>query len=318
MLKTIKFLAGMIMLVLASPAWAQASFPTAASGVRAPGSVPLACDASAANCAPPSALNPLSINQVDVSTTGSLGALNAVATLNLSGNAGFAADVRGTFVGTITFQGSVDGTNWVTLAMMPAGSAANVASQTTTTAVGAFVGNAAGMLQARVQMTAYTSGTATVTLRGMQTTGMVFNLPSGATTQSVTLQTSTNVVGDVGMVYRTNASGAASSASILSPATPAGATIKGSAGRVIGCFLTNTAAAVRSVKFFNATSVTMGTTAAVFEIDLPQNGMGYFDLPGGISFATGAMWAVTSAKGLTDNTATGLAANDVSGVCWFS
>lgn len=48
-------------LMLGAPAFAQATFPTAAAGVRATGTVPLQCDASAANCAPPSATNPVLI-----------------------------------------------------------------------------------------------------------------------------------------------------------------------------------------------------------------------------------------------------------------
>lgn len=316
-MRIFKFVMALIAVLAGGPALAQAQYPTNTTPIlMANGVVPLACDASSANCAPPSSLNPLPINQVDFSGTGSLGALNATTTLSLNGNAGVAADIRGTWVGTITFQGTVDGSNWITTAVIPAGSSSQIASVTTTAATGAWVGNVAGMSQFRVQMTAYTSGTATVTLRAMQVTGLVFNLPSGATTQGVTVTTGSNLFGDTGLQYRPNATGAAGSFSILSPATPAGATIKGSAGRVIGCFLTNSAAALRSVKFYNATAVTMGTTAAAFEIDLPASGIGYFDLPGGISFATGSMWAVTSAKGLTDNTATGLAANDVSGVCW--
>lgn len=42
-------------------ALAQASFPTAASGVRAQAVVPLQCDASAANCAPASGINPAAV-----------------------------------------------------------------------------------------------------------------------------------------------------------------------------------------------------------------------------------------------------------------
>ncbi len=300
----------------ASPAVAGIAYPTNVAGTFADAAVNLQCDANGLNCQPVTAANPVPVNQVDASATGSLGALNAATALNLNGDAGFAVDIRGTWVGTITFQGTVDGTNWNTLAVVPLGAGSNVAAVTTTTTVGAWTGNGAGMSQVRVIMTAYTSGTATVTLRAMQVTGVVMNYPTGAAQQSTSLTASTTLAADIGVQYRPTATGAASSFSILSPVTTAGATIKGSTGRVIGCFLTNSAAALRSVKFFNATTVTMGTTSAVFEIDLPANGIGYFDLPGGISFATGSMWAVTSAKGLTDNTATGLAANDVSGVCW--
>jgi hypothetical protein len=41
-------------------------------------------------------------------------------------------------------------------------------------------------------------------------------------------------------------------------------------------------------------------------------------LDGGLGFATAITYSVTSAKGLTDNTATGLAANDVSGFIAFA
>jgi hypothetical protein len=104
----------------------------------------------------------------------------------------------------------------------------------------------------------------------------------------------------------------------MSPATPAGASIKGSAGKIVGYYLQNSSSSVRSVKFFNATSVTMGTTSALFEVDIPAGGQAFIDLAGGIAFSTGIMWAVTSAKGLTDNTSTGLAANDVTGAVFYA
>jgi hypothetical protein len=128
----------------------------------------------------------------------------------------------------------------------------------------------------------------------------------------------TALAGDVAIEYRANATGAATPAPIMSPVTPAGASIKGSAGRVMAINLQNSAAALRSMKFFNATSVTMGTTAAAFEVDIPAGGSAQLNFDGGIGFATGIMWAVTAAKGLTDNTTTSLALNDVSGVVAYA
>ena len=125
-----------------------------------------------------------------------------------------------------------------------------------------------------------------------------------------------NLIGDVSVNYRAGSAGGATPSSILSPATNVGASIKAGAGRVVGIVLTNTATAVRSFKLYNATSVTMGTTAAVFEIDIPANGMVQIAPAGGIAFATGIMWATTAGKGLTDNTS-GVAANDVSGVVLY-
>jgi hypothetical protein len=136
------------------------------------------------------------VNQSEVSTTGTVTALNAnltsgVATANsavqldLNGASGFAADIRGTWTGTIQFQGTINGTNWFTLATIPAGSAANIASVTSTTANGQWIGNAAGLLAVRATVSAAPTGTATIVLRAKHATGLTFNLPSGQTTQAV-------------------------------------------------------------------------------------------------------------------------------------
>jgi hypothetical protein len=150
----------------------------------------------------------------------------------------------------------------------------------------------------------------TATISGSPTINTITTMPA--------LVAGTAAIGDVGIQYRANATGAASITSVLSPATPAGASIKASAGRLLGYQLVNSSAAIRSVKLYNATAVTMGTTAAVFEIDLAAGQRADMNLPGGIGFATGIMWSVTGAKGLTDNTTTGLAANDVSGAFFYA
>jgi len=145
----------------------------------------------------------------------------------------------------------------------------------------------------------------------------------GTVTTSFTqpaLVAGTAAIGDVGVQYRANATGAASSSQVMSGATVVVTTIKASAGRLIGWYLQNSAAAVRSVKVFNvvAGSVTLGTTAALFEIDIPAGGTAQLHFEGGIAFSTAMTFAVTSAKGLTDNTPTGLAVNDVSGFFAFA
>jgi hypothetical protein len=165
-----------------------------------------------------------------------------------------------------------------------------------------------------------------VYIQGNRAQGAMNPLPVtviGAATVSGTvsvnaLPAGTSAIGDVGIQYRANASGAASFVSVMSPATPAVGTIKATAGRLLGCVLQNSAAAIRSVKLFNATAPTLGTTAALFEIDLPANGSVQFDFEGGLAFATAMTFSVTSAKGLTDNTSTGLALNDVSGFFAFA
>lgn len=133
-----------------------------------------------------------------------------------------------------------------------------------------------------------------------------------------TLPAGTSAIGDTGTQYRTNATGAASFVSVISPATPAAATIKATAGRVVGWQLQNSATTLRSVKVFGVAAPTLGTTAALFEIDIPAGGTVFMNFPGGLAFGTAATYSVTSAKGLTDNTATGLALADVSGAFYFA
>lgn len=144
-----------------------------------------------------------------------------------------------------------------------------------------------------------------------QPTQVMNTVATTLATNTPTLAAGTNLAGDMGIQLRANATGAGTPVAIMSPATPVGASIKASAGRLVSVSLQNSAAAIRSFKLFNATAVTMGTTAAAFEIDIPAGGRADIAWPAGVAFSTGMMWAVTGAKGLTDNTAVAL--NDVSG-----
>lgn len=268
----------------------------------------------------------LAVNQAGVSATGSLAALNATVALSLNGASGWAVDLRGTFVATVTFQGTVDGTNWFTIAVLPAGGTVNVASVTTATAVGTWWGNATGCQQVRAIATAYTSGSVTVVLRAMQAAGVVTALPSGQATVAVSMATNTptlaagtNLAADVGVQYRASATGGATPVLISSPATPAAQVIKAGAGRFLTVLCANTNAAARYLKVYNvaAASVVMGTTAAILDIPLPPNGaLVNWKLEGGFAFSTAMSMAVTGGKGATDNTAITL--NDVSGVVGFA
>jgi len=151
-----------------------------------------------------------------------------------------------------------------------------------------------------------------VYLQGIRPTGQVNPLQVTAS-----VSPSSNLIGDTALQYRATATGAASVVSVLSPATPALATVKGSAGRLIGLVLQNSSAALRSVKLFNATAPSLGATAAFFEVDIPAGQTVDFTFDGGIGFSTAITYAVTGAKGLTDNTG-GLGANDVSGIIVFA
>lgn len=207
--------------------------------------------------------------------------------------------------GVLTPEWSNDNTNW-TLANGVALTGSLVGTINTTNLAVYPVG--ARFFRVRLS-TATTGGTTTL---------VAFLTEDGVRSAVNVNAGSSNLIGDVGQQYRANATGAASTVSVLSPATPAAATVKGSAGRLLGFCLQNSSAGVRSVKLFNATAPTLGTTSAAFEIDIPANGIVSQTFEGGLAFTTACTYSVTSAKGLTDNTATGLAANDVSGFFAFA
>ena len=71
--------------------------------------------------------------------------------------------VTGTFTGTITFEASVDGTNYVAIAMKASSQTTATTLVSTTTAVGVFSLNIQGFPNFRARMSAYTSGDAVVT-----------------------------------------------------------------------------------------------------------------------------------------------------------
>lgn len=125
------------------------------------------------------------------------------------------------------------------------------------------------------------------------------------------LAAGTNAIGDMGVQYRANATGAGTPTNINAPATPAVQTIKGSPGRLLGFLLTNTNAAARFLKVFNATAPTLGTTAAVLDVCLPPNVPVRVSFEGGIGFATAITCAITAGRGLTNNAAITL--DDVTG-----
>lgn len=111
---------------------------------------------------------------------GSISALNGSTTVNVNGYTACVIDLRGTFTATVTFQGTIDGTNWIALNAIPYGSAQNIALVSTSTVAGAWLVQCAGCTQVRATATAYTSGTITTVLRATPATSWTYNAPVGA------------------------------------------------------------------------------------------------------------------------------------------
>lgn len=111
------------------------------------------------------ASNELTVLSNDTTASGSLTAVEQAVTLTLQGRAGAAALITGTWVATLAFEGSVDGTTWIGIETY-APSTASESVQSTTTVNGTFqFMSRAGFQQVRARVSAYTSGTLVVTLR---------------------------------------------------------------------------------------------------------------------------------------------------------
>ena len=123
--------------------------------------------------------------------------------------AGF--QVTGTFVGTVTFETSIDETNWVALECK---SQADGSVATTATAPGIYVGDVAGRKLARARVSAWVSGTITVV-------GLAVEAGGGTIVADVDI-----VTGEI--IGITAASGAIASGAVASGAVASGAYASGS------------------------------------------------------------------------------------------
>lgn len=100
----------------------------------------------------------------DRTATGTLTAVNDAVTLSTQGTSSTVFNVLGTWVGTISFEVSIDGSNWYPVtayAKFPSG-----AAQQTTSANGQFQVPTGGVNSLRLRASAWTSGTATVWIEG--------------------------------------------------------------------------------------------------------------------------------------------------------
>lgn len=230
----------------------------------------------------------------------------------------------GTFSGVnVSFEGSIESTgnaNWFSIQAVRS-NANTVESSTGALSAAptyAWEMSVNALRRVRVRCTARTSGTQS--WRFVQGTYATEPIPAAqvSATQPVSLAAGTNLAGDVGLQVRANATGAASAFNYANPVTSAGTQVKTTAGRILAVCLTNTAASVRYVKFFNvATAPTMGTTSAAYEYAIPAGSSIQATFPQGLAHATGIFIAVTTAAGLTNNTSTTVA-NEVIGFVAFA
>lgn len=122
-------------------------------------------------------------------STANLSALNAEAIADLNGHCVATFDLRGTFVATVVFEATLDGTNYFSL---PAINQATQAMITAPTAAGVFIVSVTGFRRIRARVSAYTSGTVVVAMRASMADYAITSIPYPATlTVTVTAATAT-------------------------------------------------------------------------------------------------------------------------------
>lgn len=98
-------------------------------------------------------------NQLIQTSGSALGTLTATGSVVLPINALVSAatwQINGTFSGTVVFEATVDGTNYVATAVVPVGASRTLT--TTATAPGTWQMNTAGFTAVRVRCSSYASG----------------------------------------------------------------------------------------------------------------------------------------------------------------
>lgn len=287
--------------------------------------------------------SPFSTQRVASTNTYTAGALNAqlVNAIDLSEYGYWSLQIAETaFVGTLTFYGSNDGTNWIGITVTNLNTNGTATSFTVAagTPNSAF-GGAATMRFLQVTMTSYSSGTATgiLTLFGgdSQLSGssggggnvtVVGPLGSQASTNGVSVtiasdqaavavkesgtwtvqpgntpNTSAWLVQDVAAT-----SGGSTPNHAISAASTNGTSLKASAGMIYGISISNTNAAARYFKIYNkASSPTVGTDTPVMTIQVPATSTVIRAFPVGLALSTGIAYAATGAMGDSDTTAIG-------------
>jgi len=119
-----------------------------------------------------------------VSQAQTVGALNAAVTLQLRGQSTCTVQVTTIGSQTLVWEGTTDGVNWYALTVFPIGGFTG-APATSTTTTGQWVFVCAGMYQVRTRCSAYTSGSATVSMVASQGTNeqqVTTGIGQGATT----------------------------------------------------------------------------------------------------------------------------------------
>lgn len=228
-----------------------------------------------------------------------LAALNAALVLDTTGYTSIALQVIGTWVGTIAFEQSLDGVNWVAAPGLRGDSVGNQQMLNAITGNAILVFPVQGRLF-RARRSVATSGTPTVIAMMRETP-----VPMADATYimgAATLPTEFRVTSTASGATTTRVKSAASTNLTL---------LKNAAGNVFDAILTNNNAADRFFKMYNKASAPLATDIPLFTMLLPAKSVQHIRPQTPIRFATGIGYSITAL--IADNDATAVAVDDVTG-----
>ena len=250
---------------------------------------------------------PSKIIATDVTANGqTLFTLDNAAALDGNGYDWVTVQSTGTFVATIIFEVSNDGTNWLAISnLYDLTSKTAAASTITVTGKMYFIPLITRFIRAR--STAYTSGTASLKVIGGYGPS-IYNIPTD--TQAVS-GTVTATVASTALAPSSTVGGFTTFSHIVSAATTNATSVKATAGTLGKMILTNTSASMKFVKIYNkASAPTVGTDTPVMTIGVPATSViNALDNAAGLRLTTGIAFAITG--GVANNDTTAVALNDV-------
>lgn len=221
--------------------------------------------------------------------TGTLAALNATVdgTTDLSNYATIRIQITGTFSATVTFQTSIDGTNWITQFVNPFANASFTGAVSTTTGTGMWVAEARGRYF-RLNATSYTSGSAVVSIlyTAAPHTGLVRLAQSG------------EIIGNVGFGGQTTSKQVTTNTAFTT-------SVKGGGGALTTVLVSNTSATTVWVKLYDkATAPTLASDTPIAVFPVVANDLRFVQFgQTGISVNNGIGLAITGASAFADTTA---------------
>lgn len=234
-----------------------------------------------------------------------------IATINLNTVTVTMSNTSTMTAGALTFEVSPDsGVTWFPIAMARIDSftvetsylLSTIANRAWTTSIDAFTN-----FRVRLSTTIAGTGTATVLvaaqLFAIEPIITVGQSVAASLQTTATLAAGTNLVGKVNLT--TQATGGATSFTLISTASTNSTLVKASAGTLYMLTATNNSATVAFLKMYNkATAPTVGTDVPVLTYLLPANGGVMVPVPStGVSFSTGIGFALTGLATTADTTA---------------